>query len=109
MSLSQELTDAVTQAQAYAYGWGLDSKNYNNAMELARRKLLTIQPSAIVVIGRLAEVAPDETKASTFELFRKSLHGTEVLTFDELFERAKFIVEHMRNSAVPLRQDIPSV
>ncbi len=97
-SLSKELADAVTQAQSYAYGWGLASKEYYNAMELAKRRLLTMQPKAIVVIGRLADVSSDESKASTFQLFRESLHGTDVLTFDELLERAKFIVEHMRGT-----------
>ena len=98
-SLSKDLADAVTQAQSYAYGWGLDSKKYENAVELMKRKLLTIQPKAIVVIGRLAEVLSDESKASTFELFRESLHGVEVITFDELLERAKFIVEHMQGAS----------
>lgn len=96
-SLSKDLTDAVTQAQAQAYGWNLESKQPANALELMKRKLLTIQPKAIVVIGRLAEVSSDESKASTFTLFRESLHGIEVITFDELFERAKFIVDHMRS------------
>jgi len=95
-SLSKDLTDAVTQAQAQAYGWNLESKGPANVVELIKRKLLTIQPKAIIVIGRLAEIPSDESKASTFELFRESLHGIEVITFDELFERAKFIVDHMR-------------
>jgi hypothetical protein len=97
-SLSKQLTDAVTQAQAYAYGWTTESKQYNNAVELAKRKLFTVQPRAIVVIGRLADLASDESKLSTFELFRESLHGVEVLTYDQLFERAKFIVEHMKST-----------
>jgi|SRR5271169_1141100 len=103
-SLSTELTNAVTQAQAYAYGWTLDSKNYENAMELAKRKLLTIQPKTIVVVGCLSEVVSDESKASTFQLFRTSLHGVEVLTFDELLERARFVVAQMQDS--PQRQNI---
>jgi hypothetical protein len=97
-SLSKEVSDAVTQAQAYAYGWAMESQKHENTVELIKRKLLTIQPKAIVVIGRLAEVSSDESKASTFQLFRESLHGTDVLTFDELLERAQFIVEHMQGA-----------
>ena len=31
---------------------------------------------------------------ATFELFRRNLHNPEVLTFDELLGRAKYIVTH---------------
>lgn len=58
-------------------------------------------------IGSLSEVSGDETKASTFQLFRESLHGVEIFTFDELLERAKFMVEQMRNSAVSPPQEAP--
>jgi len=32
-------------------------------------------------------------KTSTFELYRNSIHDVEIITFDELYERARFIVE----------------
>lgn len=97
-SLTREFTDAVTQAQAYANSWAIESQTRSNTLELAKRKLLVVHPKAIVVIGCLTELLSDETKASTFQLFRESLHGIEVLTFDELLERAKFIVEHMQQA-----------
>jgi hypothetical protein len=97
-SISREFSDAVTQAQAQAFGWNLESKTYPNSSEMARRQLLTFQPKALVVIGRLLEIASDESKASTFELFRQSLHGIDVLTFDQLLERARFIVNRMARS-----------
>jgi hypothetical protein len=33
------------------------------------------------------------SKRNTFELFRRNITSPEILTFDELYERAKFIVE----------------
>jgi hypothetical protein len=30
---------------------------------------------------------------SSFELFRRNQNGVEIITFDELYERARFIVE----------------
>jgi len=35
-----------------------------------------------------------EIKEKTFELFRRDSRNIEMITFDELFERAKFIAEH---------------
>jgi hypothetical protein len=31
-------------------------------------------------------------KRATFDIFKKNLHNPEIVTFDELYERAKFIV-----------------
>ena len=33
-------------------------------------------------------------KLKTFELFRRDSRNVEIITYDELYERAKFIVEH---------------
>jgi antiviral defense system Shedu protein SduA len=56
-------------------------------------KIYTVKPKAIVVIGALDQVKDVRTKWETFELFRKSIHGVEIITFDELYERARFIVD----------------
>ncbi|MEU9413746.1 Shedu anti-phage system protein SduA domain-containing protein, partial [Streptomyces sp. NPDC048281] len=60
-------------------------------------ELSTTRPRQVVVIGSLREfthngdVNPE--KMSSFELYRTSIQDVEVLTFDELYERACFIVE----------------
>ena len=56
--------------------------------------IFTVKPKGIVVIGFLNEVKGNRHKLQTFERFRKSIHGVEIITFDELYERARFIVEH---------------
>jgi hypothetical protein len=33
-------------------------------------------------------------KFRSFELFRRNIWRPEIVTFDELFQRAKFIVDH---------------
>lgn len=54
------------------------------------------QPRSFLVIGSLSEFHTahgiNEEKYSSFELFRRSLKSPEVVTFDELLERAKYIV-----------------
>ena len=55
------------------------------------------QPKSYVVIGNLSEFMLDnginEQKFSSFELYRRNIISPEIITFDELFERAKYIVE----------------
>ena len=36
-------------------------------------------------------------KLNCFEIFRRNLHNPEVITFDELYERAMFIVNNKLN------------
>ncbi|MCB9079288.1 MAG: DUF4263 domain-containing protein, partial [Anaerolineaceae bacterium] len=59
------------------------------------------QPKSVVVIGSLQEflssLGVNEQKFSSFELFRRNIVNPEIITFDELFERAKFIVKHSEN------------
>lgn len=54
------------------------------------------QPRSFLVIGSLSEFHAthgiNEEKYSSFELFRRNLKSPEVVTFDELLERAKYIV-----------------
>lgn len=54
------------------------------------------QPRSFLVIGNLAEFDTEhginEQQFRSFELLRKNSLNPEIITFDELFERAKFIV-----------------
>lgn len=60
--------------------------------------LYTLNPRAFLVIGSLAqfqtEAGINESKLKSFELYRRNVHSPEIITFDELFYRARFIVEH---------------
>ena len=53
----------------------------------------------ILILGNWDQIKNDvdlvkQTKIKTFELFRRDSRNVEIITFDELFERAKFIVEN---------------
>ncbi|MEO3852967.1 Shedu immune nuclease family protein [Streptomyces sp. B8F3] len=60
-------------------------------------ELSTTRPRQVVVIGSLREFtrngAVNPEKMSSFERYRTSIQDVEVITFDELYERACFIVE----------------
>jgi hypothetical protein len=62
-------------------------------------------PKVILIVGhwdQLKASASDrerQTKERTFELFRRDSRNVEILTYDEVLERATFIVEHRGNSS----------
>ncbi|URM93983.1 DUF4263 domain-containing protein [Actinomadura madurae] len=62
-------------------------------------RVSTIKPKQVLVVGNLAEFqtngAINPEKMASFELFRNSMQDVEIITFDELYERACFIVRDL--------------
>ncbi len=60
--------------------------------------IFTYQPRSFLVVGSLTEFQTEQginiDKYRSFELFRRNTSRPEIITFDELYQRAKFIVEH---------------
>jgi len=61
-------------------------------------EVFNYQPKSYLVIGNMSEFTTEEgvnkQKLRSFELLRKNTINPEIITFDELYERAKFIVQH---------------
>jgi hypothetical protein len=61
-------------------------------------KVFLYAPKAFIVIGSLSEFETpygiNEEQYSSFEMFRQGLNRVEILTFDELYQRAKYIIRH---------------
>lgn len=59
--------------------------------------IYTTEPRSFVICGRLSEFQGErgvnERKFGCFERFRRNLFRPEIVTFDELYERARLIVE----------------
>ncbi len=58
------------------------------------------------MIGNLAQLGAggriNPEKSLSFELYRRSMHEVEILTFDELYQRAQYIVrESAGNDDIP--------
>jgi hypothetical protein len=98
-SLSRELTDSIAQIEANIDQWTKGSNEPDNRDRLEVEDIFTVQPKGIVVIGSLTELKdmsePKDRRAKrqTFQRFRKSIHGIDIITFDELYYRAAFIVK----------------
>jgi hypothetical protein len=55
------------------------------------------RPRSLLVVGSLSEFHENDrfnrAKYESFERFRRSLRDPEIVTFDELFERARIMLE----------------
>jgi hypothetical protein len=74
------------------------------------RDVTPVQPRGILLIGNLAQLevqstAESSTRRETFERFRRSLWNPEVLTYDELLERARFLVSQAKPSVTSNDED----
>ncbi|HYO58791.1 Shedu immune nuclease family protein [Archangium sp.] len=91
---SEELSGGVAQVQRGVFKvLGREDKQWKRLGVNA-----PVQPKSILVIGSLSEFADpngdiDEEKYRSFELFRANVHSPEIITFDELYERCRYIVE----------------
>jgi hypothetical protein len=106
---SKELTGGIAQAQATVFqaskALGAHIRISNRDGTPTGEEVFNIEPRSFLVAGSLDQFETqngiNEVKCRCFEMFRRSVRSPEIITFDELFHRAKFIVEHDAN-------DVPS-
>ncbi|MED3269581.1 Shedu anti-phage system protein SduA domain-containing protein [Bacillus thuringiensis] len=99
--ISRELSGAIAQIQRYKYKAlkDISSKTIIKAKngDPTGEVIFNYSPRLVLVIGNLNEFITgngiNEDKLSSFEMFRKSIEGIDIITFDELYERAKYIIE----------------
>ncbi|MGH8129212.1 MAG: Shedu immune nuclease family protein, partial [Gammaproteobacteria bacterium] len=98
---SSELAGAITQVQgtvaAAIESLGARMRPKDKHGTPLDYEVFNIRPKAFIVIGHLRELVTangvHEDKLRSFEQFRNGIQGVEILTFDELFERSRFIVD----------------
>ena len=98
---SRELVGAVAQVQG-TVAFAIDSLATKINIEdedgnPTGEEIYNYQPKSYLVIGNLDEFRSEngvnKNKYRSFELFRKNISNPEIITFDELFDRAKYIVK----------------
>jgi len=99
---SRELSGAIAQVQGTVAlaienlksKINFDDENGNPTDE----EIYNYQPKSYLVIGSMKEFVSENgvnrDKLRSFELLRKNTVNPEIITFDELYERASFIVVH---------------
>ena len=97
---SSELSGGAAQLQSYCRVWATEgAKLEKNLTALAKQGIYTCEPRAILIIGRTGQLDDDLDRISSFELFRRNLQNPEIITYDELLARAKFMLRVEENTA----------
>lgn len=88
-SISDELSGGIVQVLNYKeqllkeyYKLKDDSSSFN-----------AFSPKCLVIIGAVENEMDSPIKLKSLELFRNSLSGVQVITFDELFEKARDVLD----------------
>lgn len=99
---SSELSGAVSQIQKTVFDF---TSNQISKVQVKDKNGMTtgeeifrVQPKSYLVIGNLSQLKGHDEKFTCFQLFRSSIRNPEILTYDELYERAKCIVETISKS-----------
>ena len=98
---SADFMDAISQVLEQKAEWlsAAQSGDHFNKSGTSRLEARTRDAKTILVIGNRAEfyrsgnVREANIKRDTFELFRRDTRSIEIITFDELLERANFIIK----------------
>ncbi len=89
--IGAEVAGGVAQLQANCERIRLAADTRENVRYLDDRDMTVADPQAILVIGHTRLLVDDYQRAS-FHRFRRNLWNPTVLTYDELLERARFLV-----------------
>ena len=96
--LSKDITNSVSQILTQKAEWEMNSQSeqFDGDGKVVEEK--TIDPKALLIIGQTSQFKGSDRdsriKAKTFELYRRNSRNIEIITFDELYERASFIVNN---------------
>ena len=101
-SASRELSEAISQCQSAVLGAENQLREQFQPKDKAgnpiSQPVFNYRPNSTLVIGRLTDFQTENgvnsDKYGSFEMLRRNLVMPNIITFDELYERAKFIVEH---------------
>ena len=88
--ISNELAGAIAQVQANCAQWEISGSRTDQNRELLQ-SYYTVSPKGIVVIGNTNELDSLE-KRNSFERFRREIRCPEIITYDELHARIRFLV-----------------
>jgi hypothetical protein len=109
--LSNELLGGISQVQINCKTWLRNCFNPENNDKLMAEKIYTVSPKGILVIGNTKELMGDRERIETFQSYRNNINNPEIVTFDELYGRAKYIVEHtegdQEENIIPETDDLP--
>jgi hypothetical protein len=109
--LSRDLTYAVSQILTQKAEWEIKSETKQFTESGQPTSQSTVDPKTILIIGHTDQFKGTTKEAlikkKTFELFRRNSRAIEIVTYDELLERAKFIVSDSRKDENVQEEEFP--
>lgn len=121
-SFSDHFIDGISQCLGQKSIWVQSHKNKDLVSDniiINQNIYRTADPKFIFIIGNKNKEFPKEntspdniTKRDTFELFRRNNRNIEIITYDELFERAYYIVynkpvDYTTQTSIITNDDVP--
>jgi len=101
-SFTTQFIEGFSQCLAQKFDWDAESsgkKLVKNDQVLSQDEHRTVDPKTIYIVGNKTAEIPQTSmdvgviiKRDTFERFRRNNRNVEIITYDELYERANFIV-----------------
>jgi len=85
--------------------WKINEKLANSLVQLLSQKTawvsntnnkFPIDPKCLLIYGNTDQIDDKEIKRKTFEMFRRDSRSVEIITYDELFRRAYYIVHQTK-------------
>ncbi|WP_025686109.1 Shedu anti-phage system protein SduA domain-containing protein [Paenibacillus maysiensis] len=103
-SISEEVAGGISQIQKYVQ---LSFKKIESKIEITSSEgdptgeiIYNFNPRSYLIVGSLGEFMTsngiNEDKLSSFEVFRSNITSPEIITFDELYERAILSLENFK-------------
>lgn len=96
--VSDEVSNAVTQVQKTTFEFIRNRFHVilkNRGGVDTNETAYAVEPRSFLIVGNAAELEGNDDKIACFELYRRNVRAPEILTFDELLYRARFIVENI--------------
>jgi hypothetical protein len=88
-NVSEDLSGSLLQISNYRYSL---NKNFINLDSEYKNELSAFHPQCVIIAGNISKELQTEQHKKSFELFRQSLKDVQILSYDELFTKVKFLV-----------------
>lgn len=87
---SNELSGSVIQVTNYKSSL---VQSYTTLISSEEERFETFDPQCIVIIGNTDLELTNRRQRKSLELFRMGLKDVQIITYDELFEKVRFLID----------------
>ncbi len=94
-NVDKELSGATQQIRQYSYSL---SESYRQLVDADEPEFRAFSPRLLLIIGSSTSLTKADHKKS-FEFYRRNLIDVQIITFDELVEKARMLLELIRPSS----------